>query len=217
MPIPLPHPTAEGVVAVGGPLTVSTLRDAYAHGVFPWPHPGLPLLWFSPDPRAVLDFADLHIPESLARARRRSRLTFTIDRDFDAVIAACRAAPRPGQDGTWITSGILRAYEELHRAGDAHSVEAWDEDGALAGGLYGVSVGGVFSGESMFHRVSNASKLCVLHLIEHLASRGLDWIDIETMTPHFQMLGAREISRREFLERLFAEGERELTLFDPVG
>lgn len=216
MPIPLSQPSPEGVVAIGGPLTVATLRDAYAHGIFPWPHRGLPLLWFSPDPRAVLDFADLHVPERLARTRRNTRLRFTIDRAFDDVIEACRTAPRPEQEGTWITGGILKAYCGLHRAGEAHSVEAWDESGALVGGLYGVVACGVFTGESMFHRVDDASKLCVLHLIDHLAARGATWIDIETMTPHFERLGAREISRDAFLARLAAEAKSARTLFDPA-
>ena len=216
MPIPLPQPTPEGVVAVGGPLTRDIVRDSYRNGIFPWPHPGYPLLWFSPDPRAVLDFDRLHVPKSLARARRNTPLRFTIDQAFPQVIEACRRIPRPDQDGTWITHAMQRVYGELHASGDAHSVEAWDPEGRLAGGLYGVCVGGVFSGESMFHLADNASKLCVLHLIDHLAARGLDWIDIETTTPHFAALGSHEISRQEFLERLEIERDRGLILFDPV-
>jgi len=191
------------------------VRDSYRNGVFPWPHPGLPLLWFSPDPRAVLDFEDLHIPKSLAKARRNSTLRFTIDNAFPQVIHACRKALRPDQEGTWITHPMERVYNELHRSGDTHSVEAWDTDNQLVGGLYGVCVDGVFSGESMFHQVDNASKLCVLHLIDHLKTRGLEWIDIETMTPHFAALGAKEISRETFLERLDSERQRGLVLFDP--
>lgn len=206
--------TPEGIVAIGGDLHIETLRLAYREGIFPWPHAGLPLLWFSPPERAVLDFASLHLPERLARMRRRSDLTFTIDRAFDDVIAACQRTPRRGQDGTWITPAMQRAYRQLHRAGDAHSVEAWTPEGQLAGGLYGVTAGGVFSGESMFFRVGGASKLALLFLIDRLAERGATWIDIQTMTPHFALLGAREIPRAAFLERLRDAQARPLRLFD---
>lgn len=176
---------------------------------------GLPFLpWYCPPERAILDFSQLHIPRSLARLRRRSGFNFTIDRAFEQVIAACRAAPRPGQDGTWITEEFVDAYSRLHEAGRAHSVEAWDSAGELVGGLYGVEIDGVFTGESMFHRASNASKLALLHLVDHLAARGADWIDIETMTPHFAALGATLISRGEFLDRLEATHRRGLILFD---
>ena len=193
-----------------------TLQCAYRQGIFPWPHTGLPLLWFNPDPRAVLDFEELHIPERLARRRKKLSLHFTIDTDFQRVIASCRTAPRPGQEGTWITPKMIRAFHELHLVGEAHSIEAWDEDNNLVAGLYGVTAGGVFSGESMFHTVSDASKLCVLFLIEHLRERGATWIDIQTMTPHFAMLGAKEISRSAYLARLTAVQEAPLPLFDPA-
>ena len=202
------------VVGVGDDLTPETLIWAYGHGIFPWPIPGYPLLWFCPPQRAVLDFDRLHIPESLARARRRSELTFTIDTAFDQVIAACRRAPRPGQEGTWITASMQSAYSALHRLGYAHSIEAWDMSGALVGGLYGVCIGGVFSGESMFHRVPNASKLALLFLCEHLQARGLSWIDIQVMTPHLAALSASEIPRDEFLDRLKAEQTRRLVVFE---
>lgn len=202
------------VVGIGGPLTPNTLRDAYRQGIFPWPVSGYPLLWFCPTRRAVLNFNHLHLPKSLVRTQRHSRLTFTIDHAFDAVIADCRQAPRPGQTGTWITSPLLKAYLAFHQTGDAHSVEAWDESGALAGGLYGVCADGVFSGESMFHHQPNASKLALLHLIDHLQTRGLTWMDIQVMTPHMAALGAHEIPRDEFLDRLDAERLRRLTLFE---
>ena len=196
------------VVGVGGPLTPDTLRLAYGQGIFPWPMTGYPLLWFCPPRRAVLDFDRLHVPQSLARARRRAPFSFTIDKAFDDVIAACRASPRPGQAGTWITAGMVDAYRALHREGDAHSVEAWDPSGALAGGLYGVAAGGVFTGESMFHRAPDASKLALLFLVDFLAARGGTWLDCQVMTPHMQVLGAREIGRDEFLDRLAAEREQ---------
>lgn len=201
------------VVGVGDDLSVATLHGAYRQGIFPWPIPGYPLLWFCPPRRAVLDFDRLHVPDRLARLRRRTALTFTLDHAFDGVIAACRQSPRPKQEGTWITPPMLRAYRALHRAGYAHSVEAWDETGTLVGGLYGVAIGGVFSGESMFHHVPNASKLALLFLLDHLRARGLGWMDIQVMTPHMAALGAHAIPRGEFLDRLEAERARGLTFF----
>ncbi|MGO8670914.1 MAG: leucyl/phenylalanyl-tRNA--protein transferase [Capsulimonadaceae bacterium] len=189
------------IVGFGGRLTVERLIWAYGHGVFPWPHRGYPMLWFCPRERAILDFSELHVPRRLARSLRRSTLTCTIDRAFGDVIAACRDAARPDQDGTWITPEIVRVYTDLHVAGYAHSVEAW-ENGLLVGGLYGVSVDGAFSGESMFHRVDNASKLALLHLVDHAGARGLDWIDIQTLTPHMEALGARTVPRDAYLDRL---------------
>jgi len=201
------------VVGVGDDLSVAALYGAYRQGIFPWPIPGYPLLWFCPPRRAVLDFDRLHIPDRLARLRRRTALTFTIDENFDAVIAACRRSPRPGEAGTWITPAMIRAYRSLHLAGHAHSVEVRDEAGALVGGLYGVVAGGVFSGESMFHAVPNASKLALLFLVDHLRARGLGWLDIQMMTPHMAALGAHEVARDEFLDRLEAEHARGLALF----
>jgi leucyl/phenylalanyl-tRNA--protein transferase len=202
----------EGVLAVGGDLHPSTLQLAYRQGIFPWPAPGYPLLWFCPPERGVLEFDALHVPRSLAYARRRSTLRFTLDVAFRDVIAACSATPRPQQDGTWITPQILSAYLRLHRMGMAHSVEAWDGD-EIVGGLYGVDVDGAFAAESMFYRQPNASKLALLHLVDHLKSRGLDWIDIQVLTPHLERLGARTISREAFLARLQATRARRLTLF----
>ena len=201
------------VVGVGEDLSPERLLWAYAQGIFPWPMTGYPLLWFCPAQRAVLDFDRLHIPERLARTRRNSPLTFTLDAAFDQVIAACRRSPRPGQSGTWITSAMLSAYRTLHGLGHAHSVEAWDTEGELVGGLYGVESGGVFSGESMFHCVPNASKLALLFLCDHLQSRGPGWLDIQMMTPHLAALGAHELPRDEFLDRLDTEHRRGLRLF----
>lgn len=201
------------VVGIGDDLSPETLVWAYKNGIFPWPMTGYPLLWFCPSQRAVLDFDKVSISERLARARRSARFTYTLDTAFDRVIAGCRQSPRPGQAGTWITPAVQAAYRTLHRLGHAHSAEVWDTDGLLAGGLYGVSAGGVFCGESMFHRASNASKFALLFLCEHLQTRGASWLDIQVMTPHLAALGATEIPRDDFLDRLEQEQGRGLKLF----
>ncbi|MBA3714095.1 MAG: leucyl/phenylalanyl-tRNA--protein transferase [Pyrinomonadaceae bacterium] len=203
----------EGIVAIGGRPTTANLLSAYRQGIFPWPIEGWPLPWFCPPERAVLEFKDLHIPRRLARFRKRESFTFTIDQNFSGVIRGCADATRPNEDGTWITVEMIRAYIEMHRDGHAHSVEAW-ENGELVGGMYGVDAGGAFAGESMFFTRPNASKLALLHLIEHLAARGLDWLDIQVMTPHIGTLGARVISRDAFLDKLEETLRRKLRLFD---
>jgi leucyl/phenylalanyl-tRNA---protein transferase len=197
---PDPRSARGDIVAFGNDLSVDTLRDAYRHGIFPWPHDTLPLPWFSPRRRGVLIFEELHVGRSLQKARRQSTLTFTVDRAFDEVIKACSEAPRPGQDGTWISEEIIAAYSALHRAGDAHSFEAW-QDGKLVAGLYGVD-SGVFTGESMFHRQPDASKLTLLHAIDYLKERGSSWLDCQVITPHMAALGARLIARSRFLDML---------------
>ncbi len=207
---PDPRYAQGDVVAMGEDLRVETLREAYRKGIFPWPHDSLPLPWFSPRRRAVVFLDDLHVGRSLQKAAKRSTLTFTIDRDFRAVIRACAAMPRPEQDGTWILPAIITAYIRLHDAGDAHSIEAW-QGGELVGGLYGVDAGGVFTGESMFHLRSNASKLALLFLADHLRARGAKLIDCQVMTPHMRAVGAREIARGKFLDLLAeaqAKGEK---------
>jgi len=209
---PDPRRTRGDIVAIGEDFSVETLRDAYRHGIFPWPHERLPLPWFSPRRRAVIFFDELHVGRTLRKTMKRSGFTFTIDRDFGAVIRGCAATPRPEQDGTWIDARIVAAYTRLHEAGDAHSVEVW-RDGALAGGLYGVDAGGLFTGESMFYREADASKLALLFLIEHLQSRGATWLDCQVMTPHMEALGAREIVRAKFLDLLAAEQAAGHTLF----
>jgi leucyl/phenylalanyl-tRNA--protein transferase len=203
---------SDDIVAVGGDLEPETLVAAYRAGVFPWPTEGLPLLWFCPRRRAVLAFDALHVGRSLARARRRTDLRFTVDEDFPAVIRGCAETPRPEQDGTWIDQEMVAAYERLHCLGIAHSVEAWRGD-RLVGGIYGVDSGGAFAAESMFYAEPWASKLALLHLVDHLRSRGLDWLDIQVMTPHMAHLGASEIPRREFLALLRRTRRRELVLF----
>lgn len=202
----------EGIVALGGSLSTANLVRAYRRGIFPWPMNEYLLPWCCPEERAILEFKDLCIPRSLAKARRRNPFRFTIDQAFAEVIAACAKIPRTGESGTWITSEMIHAYGELHEQGHAHSVEAW-EGHRLVAGLYGVDAGGAFSGESMFYYRSNASKLALLYLIEHLHRRGLEWIDIQMITPHMEALGAKTIQRSEFLQKLSRTQEQKLTLF----
>jgi len=200
-------------VAIGGDLRPVNVLEAYRRGIFPWPiDEGLPLVWFCPQERAILEFARLHVSRSLARERRRTGLSFTIDRAFREVISLCARTPRVGEAGTWITAEVIRSYTELHAAGHVHSVEAWEGE-LLVGGVYGVDAGGAFAGESMFHLRPNASKLALLFLIEHLSARGLEWMDIQMLTPHMERLGARLISRERFLERLAQARTRNLKLF----
>jgi leucyl/phenylalanyl-tRNA--protein transferase len=204
--------TYEGILAVGGELTPEYLLEAYQNGIFPWPIDGYPLTWFCPDPRAILDFADLHIPKSLTKVRKRSQFHFTIDRAFSSVIENCSRVPREDQDGTWITPEMIRAYTEFHKRGFVHSVEAW-EGNSLVGGVYGVDADGTFTGESMFHLRPYASKLALLFLIDHLKARGLDWIDIQVMSPHMEAMGAKLIDKHDFLDKLAATRARGLKLF----
>lgn len=192
---------SEDVVAYGTPLTAENVREAYSKGIFPWYTEGLPLPWHCPAQRAILEFADLRVPRSLAKEQRKAEFAFTIDNAFEKVIHECSLANRPGQGGTWITSDFERVYSELHAQGDAHSVEAW-RGGNLVGGLYGIDAGGVFCGESMFYKAPNASKLALLFLIEHVKQRGSTWLDCQVMTPHMEALGAKELNRRGFLDRL---------------
>jgi leucyl/phenylalanyl-tRNA--protein transferase len=194
-------------------LAPENLLAAYAEGVFPWPNSlHGPIPWACPDPRAILEFDRLHVPRSLRQERAKTKLRFSIDEAFPAVIAACARAYRPGQRSTWIIPAMERAYVKLHELGRAHSCEAWEGD-TLVGGVYGVDAGGAFAGESMFHDVPNASKLALLHLIEHLRARGALWLDIQQLTPHLKALGAREIPRAEFLRLLAAARRRGAKLF----
>jgi leucyl/phenylalanyl-tRNA--protein transferase len=207
------YATPEGVVAIGGDLRPANVLEAYRRGIFPWPiDEALPLIWFCPQERAILEFAGLHVPRSLARERRRTAFRFTIDTAFGEVIKLCARTPRAGETGTWITAEVIRSYTELHAAGHVHSVEAWEGE-RLVGGIYGVDADGAFAGESMFYLRPNASKLALLFLVEHLSARGLEWIDIQMLTPHMERLGARLISRERFLERLARTRARGLKLF----
>lgn len=189
---------ADQPLARGGRLTPDTLLDAYAHGIFPWPMDDGALYWWSPDPRCIIPLGGLHVSRSLRRRLRRGDLHVTRDRAFDAVVAAC--ADRPGE-GTWILPEMATAYGRLHRLGTAHSLEVWQEE-RLVGGVYGVAVGGVFSGESMFHRVSDASKVALVHLEAHLQEAGFTLFDVQLWTPHLARMGAVELPRDVFLDTL---------------
>src|SRR6266853_3413091 len=189
---------AEGLVAIGGDLSAPRLLLAYRSGIFPWTAD--PVTWWSPDPRAIFELDRFHIPRSLARATRAQDFQITIDKAFQQVMEAC-AAPARGRRTTWISPEFIEAYTMLHQLGHAHSVECW-RGNALAGGIYGVSIGGFFAGESMFHRVSNASKVALFHLIEHLKRRQFLLFDIQMLTSITAQLGATTIPRTEYLERL---------------
>jgi leucyl/phenylalanyl-tRNA---protein transferase len=198
---PLEDATKEGIVAAGGNLSPGMLLSAYRQGIFPWYSEEDPILWWCPDPRFVLFPNELHVSRSLARVIGRGRFTVTFDRAFGQVIDACRSVPRPGQPGTWITDEIVEGYSRLHELGYAHSVEV-RLGNELAGGLYGVSLGDVFYGESMFSRVDNASKVALVALTEFLIGRGCTLIDCQAHTDHLERMGAREIPRAEFLTLL---------------
>lgn len=191
----------EGILDLSDDLRVERLLEAYSFGIFPWPHEELPTLWYCPAQRGVLDFSEFRVPKSLQKFRRKCSWTFTLNEAFDAVLDACAAAPRPGQRGTWITKKMVKAYREFHRAGYAHSLEVWDGD-ELVGGLYGVYVGGLFCGESMFFHRANASKLALVKMVEFLKSAGLKWMDIQMVTPALEQFGGKYISRAAFLRRL---------------
>lgn len=186
-----------GLVATGGDLRPARLLTAYRRGIFPWYDEGDPILWWSPDPRAVFPLDQFHVPRRLQRNLRQARFTTTIDRDFAGVIRGC--ADR--EEGTWIVPEMIAAYEELHRLGHAHSLEVWQGD-ELAGGVYGVAIGGFFAGESMFTRVRDASKVALVRLVERLRARGFQVFDTQCLTEHTAKFGAVEIPRKEYLRRL---------------
>jgi leucyl/phenylalanyl-tRNA--protein transferase len=192
-----------GLVAVGGGLSVPRLLDAYRRGIFPWFDDGDPVLWWSPDPRLVLPTDAVHVSRSLARRLRRRDVTVTADTAFAEVIAAC-AAPRDSDGRTWITADMQRAYLALHRHGAAHSLEVWGAEGRLVGGIYGVAIGRTFFGESMFSRATDGSKLAIVYLARQLAGWGVPFIDCQVTSDHLISLGARELPRGEFLARIAA-------------
>ena len=189
-----------GLLAIGGDLSAARLISAYRHGCFPWYQAGQPLLWWSPDPRTVLFPPDLHVSRSLAKTLRKTPLRVTYDQAFERVILAC-AGPRRDADGTWITAEMRQAYQQLHTQGWAHSVEVWDGD-QLVGGLYGIAMGKLFFGESMFSHVDNASKIGFVTLVRDLAAWGFVMIDCQMQTAHMQSLGASSLSRERFSEYL---------------
>ena len=190
-----PYP---GLVAIGGDLSVPRLLLAYRSGMFPWTDD--PITWWSPDPRAIFELDQFHLPRSLARVIRKGIFQITRDRAFRKVIEGC-AAPARGRRTTWISSQFLEAYTRLHEEGHAHSVECWQGE-ELAGGIYGLSIGGFFAGESMFHRVNDASKVALYCLVQHLRDRGFVLVDIQMLTPITRQLGAITISRDDYLKRL---------------
>lgn len=191
----------DGLLAIGGDLSVARLVQAYKQGIFPWYSEDQPILWWSPDPRFVLFPEQMHISRSLAKTLRQGRYQIRLDTAFRQVIDACASVTRSGQDGTWITDEMLDAYVSLHEAGYAHSVETWIDD-KLAGGLYGVAIGGVFFGESMFSHSANASKIAFAHLGKLLTHYGYGLIDCQVATGHLQSFGATGIPRTSFMTLL---------------
>lgn len=191
----------DGLLAVGGDLSEERLLLAYSQGIFPWYSDGEPILWWSPDPRMVLLPEEFHISKRFARIVRRPPFDVRLDTAFDRVIRACGRMPRRGQSGTWITNEMIAAYNRLHESGYAHSVECWHDD-RLVGGLYGVSLGGCFFGESMFSLSPNASKVALARLVELLIYWDFVMIDCQVYTEHLESMGAREIPRSEFLRKL---------------
>ena len=201
---PSPHEAEpNGLLAVGGDLGSARLLLAYSLGIFPWYCEGQPILWWSPDPRCVLDLDDFHVSRRLRRVMNQEKFRVTFDEDFRGVIRGCATAGRPGQEGTWITAEMERAYARLHDTGLAHSAECW-LGGELVGGIYGIALGGGFFGESMFHRESDASKVALARLVDRLAGWGFHFIDAQVTTSHMLSLGAREVPRAAFLESLEA-------------
>ena len=189
-----------GLLAVGGDLSSQRLLSAYRRGIFPWYSDGQPILWWSPDPRSVLFPEELKVSRSLRATLRKGHFQVSVDRAFRQVMVAC-AGPRRGQAGTWITPELTKAYLGLHGLGYAHSVECW-RDGRLVGGLYGVALGRVFFGESMFADETDASKVCLVHLVKHLRDRDFTLIDCQVPSPHLESLGAVAISRKRFIQML---------------
>lgn len=202
MALPAPEDAdARGLVAVGGDLSPLRLLDAYRNGIFPWYEDGLPILWHSPDPRMVLRCDELVISRSLRKRLRRGEYEVAFDRNFSRVIRECASVYRPGQTGTWITNDMIRAYEKLHEQGHVHSVETYSQ-GELVGGLYGLSVGGVFCGESMFAHADDASKVAFVHLVQQLQRWGVELVDCQVYTEHLARFGALEWPRAVFLAEL---------------
>jgi leucyl/phenylalanyl-tRNA--protein transferase len=191
----------DGILCFGGDFETEILLDAYYHGIFPWPHEGYPLLWFFPLERGVLYFKNLHIPQSLNKLIKKDLYTFKLNTNFMEVINQCALVPRKNQKGTWITDEMKTAYKELFDLGHILCVECYRNE-KLVGGLYGVWLNGVFSGESMFGLEDNVSKLCVIEMTKILSNKGLEWMDIQMVTPVMESLGGKYVSRDEYLKML---------------
>lgn len=199
-----PHPNLaeeDGLLAIGGDLSKERLLLAYRSGIFPWYSEGYPIMWFSPDPRLIIELGGVHVSKRLMKTIRSGAFEVRFDTAFEEVMRLCAETDRKGQTGTWITGDMLRAYADLHHDGYAHSVETY-QDGELVGGLYGLSLGGVFFGESMFHTVRDASKVALYHLDKFLVANDFDFIDSQVPNSHMRSLGGKEVSRDEFLSRL---------------
>jgi leucyl/phenylalanyl-tRNA--protein transferase len=208
---PLEAASPDGVLFVGGSLAPDWLLEAYRRGIFPMPikvERRRLIAWLSPDPRGVLEFGDLYVSRRLTRRLRRGEFRFTMDRAFADVVEGC-AAPRGLDDDCWLTLAMQNAYVTLHELGHAHSVEVW-QDGRLVGGLFGVSIGGLFAGESMFHRVTDASKAALVFLVEHLQTRGYSLLDVQWTNSHTRSLGAIDLPRTEYVRRLTAATEQSI-------
>jgi len=213
---PVDEADEDGLLALGGLLEPEWLIDAYSHGIFPWPFGDdtNPMAWWSPDPRAILDLDGMHISRRLRRTLRQERFRVTCNQAFVDVMAACAVGPGR-QGGTWITPAMLDAYTRLHELGFAHSVEVWS-DHRLVGGIYGVSVAGLFAAESKFYRQRDASKVALAWLVAHLRRRGFTLLDLQMTTPHTETLGAIDIPRDEYLERLAAALGQPVTFGDEL-
>lgn len=198
---PVSEADEEGILAVGGDLSPERLKLAYNRGIFPWFNEGEPILWWAPDPRMVLFLDELVISKSMRNILNRKQFTVTFNTNFKEVISNCQKVQRVGQDGTWISDDIVESYCELNRQGIAKSVGVWEE-GELVGGLYGVDLGHVFCGESMFSKVSNASKVAFISLVKHLQEENYKLLDCQVYNPHLDSLGCREIDREEFMSIL---------------
>ncbi len=204
-PLVFPDPSLSepsGLLGVGGDLSPERLLLAYRSGIFPWYSDGQPILWWSPDPRMVLATAELRVPRSLGKRIRQQRYRITMDEAFGQVIRHCKTTPRPGQDGTWLTPEMVAGYEALHAAGHAHSVEAWSDDDELVGGLYGVSVGRLYCGESMFAHAPDASKVAFVHVVRQLHRWDMPLVDCQVYTDHLARFGAVEVPRSTYLDRV---------------
>lgn len=199
---PDPQGAEEGIVAIGGDLEPERLLLAYSKGIFPWFDDDDPIIWWCPDPRYLLFPDKFHVSRSFRRFLNKQKFKITLDENFQDVIENCATIERTDQDGTWITDEMMSAYIELHRLGYAHSVEVWDEKNELAGGMYGVSLGRAFFGESMFSKQANASKTALYYISNLLSKKGFSFIDAQIHTPHLVALGAEKVTRQEFLEKL---------------